>query len=102
NSAQALSLQPGKITVKTEMRDRNMVLTVLDDGPGISPGDIDKVMEPFFTTKQDGTGLGLSICRSLVWQHGGAIELESTPGHGTKVEIRLSPAEVAEAAETLA
>ena len=101
NAAQALSVQPGKITVKTEMQGSHLVLTVLDDGPGISPDDIDKVLEPFFTTKQDGTGLGLSICRSLVWQHGGAIEVQSSPGQGAKVEIRLLPAEVAEVAESM-
>jgi signal transduction histidine kinase len=63
---------------------------------------LDKVLEPFFTTKPDGTGLGLSICRSLVWQHGGAIEVRSTAGQGARVEIRLLPAEVAEAVESMA
>ncbi len=102
NAVQALSVRPGKISVGTKMQDGNMVLSVKDDGPGISSDDIDKVLEPFFTTRQDGTGLGLSICRSLVWQHGGAIDVKSSPGKGAKVEIRLLPAEVAETAASKA
>ncbi len=88
NSAEALG-QAGSIAVATRRQRDEIVLTVVDDGPGIEPEIKDQVLEPFFTTKPNGTGLGLSICRSLVWQHGGAIELESAPGKGTSVEIRL-------------
>ncbi len=88
NSAEALG-HSGSIRVVTRRQGDEIVLSVVDNGPGIDPEYLDQVLEPFFTTKPNGTGLGLSICRSLVWQHGGAIELESRPGQGTSVEIRL-------------
>jgi signal transduction histidine kinase len=55
-------------------------------------------MEPFFTTKLDegGTGLGLTICKSIVMEHGGTLEFESSPGKGTSFQVKL-PAIIAEA-----
>ena len=68
------------------------LLIVSDDGPGIDAETLEKVQEPFFTTKDGGTGLGLSICRSLVWQHGGRLRIRSTPGEGTEVRVSLPAA----------
>ncbi len=72
-----------------------LILTVEDDGPGISPENSEKIFEPFFTTKFSGTGLGLAIARSLVDQHGGSIDLESEPGQGTTFFIFLPSPELA-------
>lgn len=66
-------------------------LTIKDNGSGIPKGDQDKVFDPFFTTKAvgKGTGLGLSVVHSIVKNHGGTINLESTPNQGTVVSICL-------------
>jgi PAS domain S-box-containing protein len=73
---------------------RYVVLTVSDTGCGIAPGQIDQVMEPFFTTKAvgKGTGLGLSMVYGFAKQSGGAIRLTSELGKGTRVEIWLPAA----------
>lgn len=70
-----------------------------DTGEGIAPNDLEKIWEPFFTTKPEGkgTGLGLAICRRVVEEHGGIIAIESTNGSGTKVRI-VFPATAGEAA----
>lgn len=77
------------------------VLRVSDTGCGIRAEHLPKVFEPFFTTKPvgEGTGLGLAIVRDIVRSHGGAIRVESSPGHGTKFEIFL-PAVSAAVVET--
>jgi signal transduction histidine kinase len=64
-----------------------------DTGVGINKEDLNRVMEPFFTTKKDGTGLGLSICRSIVWESNGRMRIESEPGKGTTVFIDFPAAE---------
>ncbi|HEX3084423.1 MAG TPA: PAS domain S-box protein [Pyrinomonadaceae bacterium] len=60
-----------------------------DTGEGISAENLDKVWEPFFTTKQEGkgTGLGMAICRRIVEEHGGSIEIQSEVGRSTTVQI---------------
>jgi len=60
-----------------------LILSVEDDGPGIDAEIQRQIFEPFFTTKHTGTGLGLAVARTLVAQHGGSIEVSSTPGAGT-------------------
>lgn len=59
-----------------------VAISVQDDGPGIAEDDQSRVFDPFFTTKVSGSGLGLSIAFSIVKKHGGALELESSPGQG--------------------
>ncbi len=73
--------------------DGGLILAVQDNGPGISEEQQRKVFEPFFTTKFSGTGLGLAISRSLVEQHGGTLEVQSSPGEGTTFYILLPGAE---------
>jgi signal transduction histidine kinase len=77
--------------VAAHVRDR-LNIAVEDTGVGIPSGDLPRVLDPFFTTKQNGSGLGLSICRSIVWDMGGELRFESTIGKGTKVLLNLPAA----------
>jgi PAS domain S-box-containing protein len=62
---------------------RELAVTVEDNGCGIDPAVIQRIFDPFFTQKDSGTGLGLSISQKIVEQHGGRIDVKSTPGKGT-------------------
>ena len=67
------------------------ILSICDSGCGISREDIDKVFDPFYTTRSvgEGTGLGLSLCYAIIRQHSGTIKVDSTEGKGTTVALRL-------------
>jgi two-component system nitrogen regulation sensor histidine kinase NtrY len=64
-------------------------IVVADDGPGISPGDRDKLFMPYYSTKQRGSGLGLAIVRRIIAEHGGSIEVGDNQPHGTRFTIDL-------------
>ncbi|MBU0610659.1 MAG: PAS domain S-box protein [Armatimonadetes bacterium] len=64
-------------------------LTVADTGGGIAPEHVDRIFDPYFTTKSTGSGLGLANCYSIVQQHGGHLGVESTPGKGSTFRIYL-------------
>ena len=66
-----------------------VVVEVADTGGGIPANVLPSVCEPFFTTRQEGTGLGLAIAKRFVEQNGGRLEIDSTPGSGTTVRVRL-------------
>ncbi len=68
---------------------RQLVIWVQDNGEGIASSIQSRVMQPFFTTKEEGTGLGLSIVSRIVEEHGGAMQFVSRPGQGTTFEIAL-------------
>ena len=70
--------------------DRMVVITVADTGFGIEKNDLPKIFQPFFTAKKGrGLGLGLPICQRIVKNHGGRIDVESQPGHGTTFKLYL-------------
>jgi signal transduction histidine kinase len=71
---------------------RTVVLEVIDTGVGIEPEMMPKLFRPFHTTKPDGNGLGLATTQKIVRSHGGTIEVQSTPGRGTKFTISLPAA----------
>jgi signal transduction histidine kinase len=81
----------GRIEIEFRQHGADMLITVTDNGRGISARNLEKVFEPFFTTKRvgEGTGLGLSICRRLVQRMGGRLELTSREGHGTTAFLVL-------------
>lgn len=97
NSAQAVK-EGGSIRVNLApfLDGNGVILSVIDDGAGIPADQIEKVWEPFFTTKAEGTGLGLPISRQIAELHGGTITVESAPGEGTRVLVLLptEPSEV--------
>jgi two-component system NtrC family sensor kinase len=82
------------VRLQAEAQDDHAEFVVEDTGCGIPKGDLNRIFEPFFTTKPvgQGTGLGLSVCLGIVRSARGAIEVESTPGAGTRVRVTL-PAE---------
>jgi signal transduction histidine kinase len=100
NSLEAMEGEGSRVEISTRRSGDGearlaALLIVSDDGPGIPPELLDKVQEPFFSTKHGGVGLGLAICRSLAWQNGGALEItsvaggEEISGHGTRAEVEL-------------
>lgn len=72
-----------------ERGDRELVISVADDGPGVPPELRDKIFYPFFTTREDGSGVGLAMAQKLVASHGGTLELESPPEGGSVFLVRL-------------
>jgi signal transduction histidine kinase len=64
-------------------------IEVQDNGKGIPPEDIDKVLDPYFTSKPDGTGLGLAMAYKIIDEHNGTIRFQSQPGQGTTVTVSL-------------
>ncbi|WP_306153414.1 cache domain-containing protein [Roseovarius sp. MMSF_3281] len=80
----------GALRVITADDGPDVVVTVEDTGSGIDPDTLARIFDPFFTTKQaQGTGLGLSISRQIVSRAGGQITASSTPGEGSRFEVRL-------------
>ncbi|OEU68377.1 MAG: hypothetical protein BA867_08285 [Desulfobacterales bacterium S5133MH16] len=66
-----------------------MQISVVDNGPGISDKNIDKIFEPLYTTSSDGMGLGLSVCRNILDKLGGTIRVTSKPGKETTFLVEL-------------
>ena len=64
-------------------------LIVADDGPGLTPEEREQLFVPGFTTKAHGSGLGLTIVERIVSDHGGEIEVSTSPGHGVTFTLRL-------------
>jgi signal transduction histidine kinase len=79
----------GEIYCRVGRYDGGMRIVVEDTGVGIPSAILAKVFEPFYTTKARGTGLGLSICKRIVESHSGILEIDSRPGKGTRVTVKL-------------
>lgn len=84
-----------RVRVQTGWENSHITVTISDNGPGIPPAQLKRVLEPFFTTKApgQGTGLGLSTCYRIIKQHGGDLRLDSQVGQGTTVVVTLPVAE---------
>jgi two-component system, NtrC family, sensor histidine kinase HydH len=91
NAEQAMP-DGGKLTLIGHVEYGRVLLDVIDTGVGIEPEVMAKLFRPFHTTKPDGNGLGLATTRKIVVAHGGTIEVQSTPGRGTKFTIALPAA----------
>ena len=81
----------GQLNIKAESSPEWIRISISDDGPGITPENLDVIFEPFYSTKEvgKGTGLGLSICYGIVRQHGGELWVESEPGNGSTFYIQI-------------
>jgi PAS domain S-box-containing protein len=88
NAAHAMS-KGGTLTLRTGEGADGVWVSVTDTGGGIPQEQINRIFEPFYTTKKKGSGLGLMIVQRIVRAHGGRIELESRVGHGTTFRIWL-------------
>lgn len=81
------------LATKLDCRRQQAVVAVKDTGVGMTEQQVERALEPFFTTKTKGTGLGLSITEKLVKAHGGTMNIKSELGKGTVFEVRLSALE---------
>jgi PAS domain S-box-containing protein len=83
-----------RITIRAAQPDPHTVeIAVSDAGVGIQAGDLNRVFDPFHTTKQGGLGLGLAICRSIVEAHGGSISVQNNPDRGATAKFSLPACE---------
>jgi len=103
NSVEAITGMPGyferahlsqggecSIAIRTFNRDDHFVIEVKDSGPGIPPGDLNRIFDPFFTSKKPmGMGVGLAICHGIIEEHQGKITAENAPGGGAVFTITL-------------
>lgn len=88
NAIQAMP-NGGVLTVSAQRVKDRLELRVADTGHGIPAQDLDRIFDPYFTTKNQGTGLGLATVRTMVEAHGGQIRIASEPGQGTQVVLDL-------------
>jgi signal transduction histidine kinase len=88
NAAQSMPAG-GTVTLGAAFADGLFRLTFQDEGEGIAPEDLEKIFQPYFTTKEAGIGLGLAITERIIKEHGGEITVESSPGAGTRITVQL-------------
>lgn len=81
--------QQGKITLRGEARDHNVIIEVVDNGPGIIKEALAKIFVPFFTTKKSGSGIGLSLSRQIMHMHNGTLTVESEPDVRTVFSLKF-------------
>ena len=79
----------GRILVDVRSNDHWLTVHFDDEGQGIPSDNLDKIWDPFFTTKEQGTGLGLGIVKNIIESHGGSIQIINRPVRGTRVTIEL-------------
>jgi signal transduction histidine kinase len=79
----------GELRITLDLADKGQIITLADNGPGISPEHLPQIFEPFFTTKSRGSGLGLSIVKQIIDYHQGNIAVWSEVGVGTRFTITL-------------
>jgi len=81
----------GSLLIRIERAEDTIQITFADDGPGITPENLEKIFDPFYTTIEvgQGTGLGLSICHGIIMDHGGRICTESESGKGASFITNL-------------
>ena len=89
NAQQAMAESGGELIVETRGRGAEVEVRITDTGPGIDPARLDKIWQPFFSTKEGGTGLGLPTTRRILEELGGDIRVVSDPGRGTRFTLRL-------------
>jgi protein-histidine pros-kinase len=96
NGVQAMP-EGGALTIRTTTAGGEVILSVTDTGTGIRPEHLGRIFEPLFTTKAKGIGLGLAVARGLVESNGGRITATSTPGAGSRFELRFPAPDIEQA-----
>jgi signal transduction histidine kinase len=79
----------GAVQVTAEAGAAEVCITITDQGSGIAPERLERIFDPYFTTKPEGTGLGLPIALQIIQAHGGTLDVRSILGQGTTVDVRL-------------
>jgi signal transduction histidine kinase len=79
----------GRLKIAARAAGERLEVRITDTGTGIPAEQLKRIHEPFYTTKADGFGLGLAICRSILWDIGGGMTIDSQPGRGTTVNVHL-------------
>ncbi len=77
----------GTITIMTQRQGDQALVEVLDDGPGMTADTLQQCLQVYYTTKKEGSGLGLATVRRIVEAHEGHLEVESSPGNGTRMRL---------------
>jgi two-component system, sporulation sensor kinase E len=93
NAYQSICSEEGRVTIRTRFTDFEYIISIEDNGTGISPEHMGALFEPYRTTKSSGSGLGLLIVRRIIREHGGEIGIESEVNQGTRVLIHLPHAD---------
>jgi signal transduction histidine kinase len=92
NAVEAMgSVETGarELLISTQQGSTGVFVAVRDSGPGIDPGNLERVFEPFYTTKTSGVGMGLSICRSIIDAHGGRLWVSANEPRGAVFQFTL-------------
>ncbi|WP_341990854.1 AAA family ATPase [Azorhizobium sp. AG788] len=92
NAVDAMTLVPverRELTITSRLEDMNIVVSVRDNGSGITPDAQKRIFEAFYTTKSKGMGMGLAICRSIMQAHSGSLDVSSAEGGGTTFVFKL-------------
>lgn len=91
NSLDALkNINEGSILLSAKKSDTQLIIAVMDNGPGIPSEFLEDIFTPFFSTREDGSGIGLSFSKQIVRLHGGNISIQSESGKGTVVSLKFS------------
>jgi two-component system sensor histidine kinase PilS (NtrC family) len=89
NAADAMSTSGGEIALRLGTDGARATLAIRDQGPGIPPDRLDRLFEPFYSTKAGGTGLGLATVARIIADHGGTVDVSSEPAQGATFTVRL-------------
>lgn len=90
NAREAMAGRDGaRLELSVEREGGNATVRVADNGPGITPEALERIFQPFVSTKGKGMGLGLAICREIAEAHAGRLDVESTVGEGTTFTLRV-------------
>ncbi|MCP4714277.1 MAG: GHKL domain-containing protein, partial [Deltaproteobacteria bacterium] len=77
------------IKITSAPAESSVIIRISDTGPGIPPGEREKVFDPFYTTKSDGSGIGLSLCQRIITDHGGSLSITSSTWDGAEFILEL-------------
>jgi PAS domain S-box-containing protein len=90
NAVEAMEEEKGVLTITTAAKDNKCIVEIIDNGPGIAPEHLDRLFEPYFTSKEKGTGLGLTNTQNIILSHKGSIRVKSESGKGTSFIVSFN------------